>query len=124
MTEKWIEIEKIVADKKVYEKGVEDYKQEFMSGKNISLITVVKHPKINLYAVLDGHHRFWAQKELGINRIKCVVIHDFVGPLFYFTKEGYLQPTPLFTKHVRVPFKKLKKFLEEFIREPEKLKKI
>lgn len=124
MAEKWIEIEKIVADKKVYKKGVESYKKEIISGKNIRLITVVKHPKINLYAVLDGHHRFWAQKELGKSRIKCTVIHDFIGPLFFFTKEGYLQPTPLFTEYVRVPFKKLKRFLEEFIKEPEKLRNL
>lgn len=122
MPEEWINITEIVADKKVYGKGVENYKHSLKSGKDVGSIVVVKHPEKKMYAVLNGHHRYWAQKEMNIKKIKCSVIHDFVGPLFFFTKEGYLQPTPLFTKYVRVPFKKMKKYLEEFLKNPEKLK--
>lgn len=122
MHEEWINITEIVADKKVYGKGVENYKHSIKSGKDVGSIVVVKHPEKKMYAVLNGHHRYWAQKEMNIKNIKCSVIHDFVGPLFFFTKEGYLQPTPLFTKYVRVPFKKMKKYLEEFLKNPEKLK--
>jgi len=122
MREEWIDIEEIVADRKVYGKGVEHYIQAIKSGKEIRPLLVVKHPKKNLYAVLDGHHRYWAQKETGVKNVKCIVILDSVGPLFFFTKEGYLQPTPLFTEYIRVPFKKMKNYLEEFLRSPEKLK--
>ena len=122
MREEWIDIAEIVADRKVYGKGVEDYIQAIKSGKEVGPLLVVKHPKRNLYAVLDGHHRYWAQKETGVKNVKCTVIRDTVGPLFFFTKEGYLQPTPLFTKYIRVPFRKMKGYLGEFLKNPEKLK--
>ncbi|MCK5631651.1 ParB-like nuclease domain-containing protein [Candidatus Bathyarchaeota archaeon] len=117
--QEWIDVKDIVADKKVYGKGVKEYIKAMKSGIDLRPIIVIKHPERELYAVLDGHHRYWAQKEVGILRIKCAVIHDLVGPLFFLTKEGYLQPTPLFTKHVRVPFLKLKVFLEKFLRDPD-----
>jgi hypothetical protein len=122
LPEEVLEIEKIIADRKVFEYGVDDYKNQIRAGKDVGVITVIKHPKRDLYAVLDGHHRFWAHKSLGTSLIKCVVIQDFIGPLFFFTKEGYLQPTALFTKHIRIPFKRVKQFLEDFIKDPDKLK--
>ena len=122
MREEWIDMGKIVADRKIYGKGVENYKLSIKSGKDLGAIVVVRHPRKNLFAVLDGHHRYWALKELGARKAWSIVIQDFVGPLFFFTKEGYLQPTPSFTKYVRVPFIKMKDYLEEFLRNPEKLK--
>jgi hypothetical protein len=118
-----IDIEKILADDKIYRKGVERYKKMIKSGKDPGTIVVVKHPEEELYAVLNGHHRYWAQKEMGVKEIKCAVVHDFIGPLFHLTKDGYLQPSPLYTQYIRVPFKKVRKYLEEFLKEPEKLKK-
>ena len=119
----WINIEKIVADEKIYHKGVKRYRKMIESGKDPGTIVIVKHPEKNLYAVLNGHHRYWAQKEMGIKEIKCAVVYDFIGPLFHLTKGGFLQPSPLYTQYIRVPFKKVRNYLEEFLNEPEKLKK-
>jgi hypothetical protein len=119
--QEWIDIGLIVADKKVYGKGVGDYVQAVKSGVDLRPIIVIKHPSSDLYAVLDGHHRYWAQKKAGLQRIKCAVIYDLIGPLFLMTKEGYLQPTPLFTKHIRIPFFKTKDFLERFLKDPNRV---
>ncbi len=117
-----IETELIVADKKVHYEGVQRYKDKIESGQDVGTIVVVKHPKKKLYAVLDGHHRYWAQKELGISKIQCAVVQDLTGILFFFTEEGLLQPTPLFTKYIRIPFEKVKNYLELFLNDPEKLR--
>jgi len=108
-----INVKKIIADKKVYHKGVERYKNILKSGRDIGTIVVVKHPEKDLYTVLDGHHRFWALKEMRFNEIKCAVIQDPFGLLFDLAKDGYLQPTVELTQHFVVPFKK---FEEEFNR--------
>jgi hypothetical protein len=50
-------IDKIIADSKVSREGVEGYKQRIKDGEKVGLIIVVKHPKFDVYAVLDGHHR-------------------------------------------------------------------
>jgi len=110
-----ISIEKIVADSKVYSEGVKRYENKIRHGEDIGTIIVIKHPKKELYAVLDGHHRYWAQKEMGIKKIKCAVIRDHLGLLFSATEDGLLQPTKEFTKYVRVPFKKIENHLYEFL---------
>jgi len=110
-----ISIEKIVADSKIYSEGVKRYENKIRHGEDIGTIIVIKHPKKELYAVLDGHHRYWAQKEMGIKKIKCAVIRDHLGLLFSATEEGLLQPTKEFTKYVRVPFKKIENHLYEFL---------
>ena len=109
-----ISVEKIIADKKIYREGVERYKNILKSGKEIGTIVVVKHPKEDLYAVLDGHHRFWAFKEMKFDEIKCAVIQDSLGILFNLTKDGYLQPMPEFTQYFIVPMKKFEEQLNEF----------
>jgi hypothetical protein len=111
----YISIKKIVADSKVYSEGVKKYENRIRNGDDIGTIIVIKHPKKELYAVLDGHHRYWAQKEMGIKEIKCAVIQDYFGLLFSVTKEGLLQPTKEFTKYLRVPFKKIENYLYEFL---------
>jgi len=117
-----IKTELIVADRKIHHEGVQHYKDKIKSGQDVGTIVVIKHPKKKLYAVLDGHHRFWAQKELGRSKISCAVVRDSTGILFFFTEEGLLQPTPLFTKYIRIPFEKLKNHLELFLNEPEKMR--
>jgi hypothetical protein len=77
---------------------------------------VVKHPHENLYAVVDGHHRFFAQIEFGVTTINCAVIPDFIGFMFYLTKDGWLQPPPTFTKHVRVPLLEFQQTLDQSVR--------
>jgi hypothetical protein len=130
-------ISEIIADTKVDPDGVKRYKEWLSAGKQLRPIVVVKHPHKNLYAVVDGHHRFFAQLEFGIPAIQCAIIHDFIGFMFHLTKEGWLQPHPTFTKHVRVPILEfhqkldqslnrelrtnMKQFLVNFHQNPEKL---
>jgi len=122
-----INAEKIIADMKVYLRGVDRYKEMLKQGKDLGTIIVVKHPREDLFAVLDGHHRFIAQKESGIKEINCAIIGDFSSFLFHMTKDGWFQPSPEITQYLRVPILQfqddLKKFLKEFLENPEIFKK-
>jgi len=117
-----IPVKKIVADRKVSEEGVERYKRLYKDKVDVGAIIVVRHPKKDLYAVLDGHHRFWALKELGAKTIKCAVIQDYYGLTFLMAKRGFYQPAPEFTKHLRVPIlswgEGLLTYLEAFKKDP------
>jgi len=108
-----ISIKKITADRKVYPEGVERYKSMLKLGRDIGTIVVVKHPEKDLYAVLDGHHRFFALKEMKFNKIKCAVIQDPFGILFNLTKDGYIQPIPELTQYLVVPLKRFEEQLNE-----------
>ena len=117
----FILIKKIVADLKVDLDGINRIIFEIESGKDIKAIVIVKHPKKDYYAVLDGHHRFWAYKILGYEKIKCAIIEDFFGIGFHLTKNGIFQPDPKITKYIRVPLKRIYKYLMDFIEEPESI---
>lgn len=116
-----ISLEKIVADEKVDLEGVQRFINEIESGENIKAIVVVKHPKREFYAVLDGHHRFWAQKKLGFTKINCAVVEDFFGLGFKMTKDGMFQPDPKITKYIRIPLKRFYSYINNFIKNPEKV---
>jgi hypothetical protein len=109
-------IEVIVADTKVDPNGVTRYKTQLSAGKQLRPIVVVKHPHENLYAVVDGHHRFFAQVEFGVTTVNCAVIPDFIGFMFHLTKDGWLQPHPTFTKHIRVPLLEFQQKLDQSVR--------
>ena len=108
-------VEKIVADSKVSRKGIEFYKQKISSNQSINPIIVVKHPKKDLYAVLDGHHRYYAYLELGKTQIKCALAGNYSSVLFYLIEHGYFQPSPQLTEGLRQPAIKLHKNLKEFL---------
>jgi ParB-like chromosome segregation protein Spo0J len=120
-----IAIDKIIADTKVSREGVEYYKKKIEANEPIDPIVVVKHPRLDVYAVLDGHHRYYACKELGKETINCALAEDYSSLIFYLTEHGYLQPSTEITEHLRLPAKKmhenLKQFLEDFLDE-EKIK--
>jgi hypothetical protein len=40
------------------------YQKRIQNGEKIGPLIVVKHPNFDLYAVLDGHHRYYALLEL------------------------------------------------------------
>jgi hypothetical protein len=101
-----IPVKMIVADKKVYKEGVEHFVKALKAKEDVGTIVVVKHPKKRLFAVLDGHHRFWAQKEFGVKIISCAVIQDYTGLTFLLTQKGFYQPSPEITKNLRAPIKK------------------
>jgi len=112
-----LQISKIVCDEKVDP----DYVQHLIikGGKlPAKPIVVVKHPKKEVYAVLDGHHRFWAAKLSGVKTIPAAVVDDYDGLLFELTKSGSLQPPPEFTKYIRVPIKLFVDYIAEFLRNP------
>ncbi len=113
-------IEKLVADSKVSRQGVEIYKRKIAEKEKISPIIVVKHPRKDLYAVLDGHHRYYAYLELGRKEIPCALAGDYSSVIFYLTEHGYFQPSREFTDGFRQPVislhKNLKQFLANFIK--------
>ena len=117
----YIITKQIVADIKVDLDGVNRLINQIESGRELKAIVIVKHPKKEYYAVLDGHHRFWAQKILGYNKIKCAVIEDIFGIGFHLTKNGIFQPDPKITKYIRIPLKRIYSYIAEFIDEPEKI---
>ena len=120
-----IAIDKIIADPKVSREGVEYYKKKIEANEPVDPLVVVKHPHLDVYAVLDGHHRYWAYKELGKEKVSCALAEDYSSVIFYMTEHGYLQPSAEATQRLRLPAKKmhenLKQFLEDFLDE-EKIK--
>ncbi len=107
-------VEKIVADTKVSREGIETYKEKIRKNEEMDPLIVVKHPRKDIYAVLDGHHRYYAYVELGKKKIDCAVAGDYSNVVFYLTENGYLQPTAQFTKNIRRPVRKLHENLKAF----------
>jgi hypothetical protein len=108
-------IEKLVADSKVSRKGIAIYKEKILANQKINPIIVVKHPRKDLYAVLDGHHRYYAYLELNKKEVNCALAGDYSSVIFYITQYGYLQPTPEFTEGVRLPVIRLHQNLKQFL---------
>lgn len=117
----YIPIEKIVVDEKVVDEGVTRYEKIIESGEELKPIIVIKHPKEDYYAVLDGHHRFWALVAQELTEAPCVVINVYTNLQFKMTQKGYFQPSPLFTKYVRIPVKRFQEYMKNFIQNPKSL---
>ncbi|MGD0805787.1 MAG: ParB/RepB/Spo0J family partition protein [Candidatus Bathyarchaeia archaeon] len=111
-------IEKIVCDENIDD----DYAQKLteVDASKFTPIIVIKHPKRELYAVLDGHHRFKAARLRGLKTIKAVVVDDYVGLGFELTRQGVFQPTAEFTRYVRIPLKSLILYMQGFLFDTEK----
>jgi hypothetical protein len=108
-------LEKLTADPKVSRQGVEFYKQKIAHKEKLRPIIVVKHPHKDTYAVLDGHHRFYAYKESGIKKVNCALAGDYSSVIFYLTEHGYFQPSPEFTEGIRQPAIQLHENLKQFL---------
>jgi hypothetical protein len=108
-------IEKLVADSKVSRRGIDVYKKKIQENHKVNPIIVVKHPRKDLYAVLDGHHRYYAYLELNKKDVDCALAGDYSSVVFYLTQHGYLQPTPEFTEGVRQPVIRLHQNLKQFL---------
>jgi hypothetical protein len=119
-------MDKIVADPKVSPEGVELYKTKIKNGEKLKPIIVVKHPEHDVYAVLDGHHRYYAYLELGKKEITCALAGDFSGVFFYMTEHGFFQPNPEAKEPIREPEMKfhdnIQQFLHNFLKDPSKTK--
>ena len=114
-----VTIDEIVADTKVSPEAIEMYKQKIKNGEKIAPIIVVKHPKFDVYAVLDGHHRYYAYLELGKKQVNCALAGDFSSVIFYMTEHGYFQPKPLDKEEKE----KSGLHLHNFLKDPEKVGK-
>lgn len=115
-----IDVKKICASPKIYKNGVDKYKEKILAGEAIRPIVVLKHPQEDLFAVLDGHHRFYAFSEIGAKDIEAAVIRSNKF-LFDRTKEGWLQPTPRMTKFIRIPAMVFTRYVNNFVKNPKKV---
>jgi protein-tyrosine phosphatase len=93
-------IEKIIADTKVHRQIVEAH--ALANGESILPIVVIKNPGKDIYAVLDGHHRYYACLELGIKEMKCAFAGDFSGLVFLMARYGFFQPAAEITEYILV----------------------
>ena len=118
-------IERIVADTKVDQEAIEMYKKKIQNGDKIAPIIVVKHPKFDVYAVLDGHHRYYALLESGKKEVNCALAGDFSSLMFYMTEQGYFQPKPETKeenqKKIIHLHENVQDFLQNFLKNPDKL---
>ncbi|UCC93139.1 MAG: ParB N-terminal domain-containing protein, partial [Thermoplasmata archaeon] len=105
-------------DEKVDEDHVARIGEGGMDPATMRPIVVIKHPKEEVFSVLDGHHRFRLIRDMGCETIRAAVVDDYVGLGFFLTKKGVFQPTPEFTKYVRVPIKRFVFSMTEFLRDP------
>jgi hypothetical protein len=112
-----LQVEKIVCDENVDDDYVQRLAERDVS--KFKPIVVIKHPDKELYAVLDGHHRFKAAQLKGLKTIRAAVVDDYTGLGFEFTKKGIFQPSAEFTKYVRVPLKEFMVYMRDFLFEIE-----
>ena len=119
-------IEKLVADTKVDPEAIEMYKKKIENGEKIAPLIVIKHPKFDLYAVLDGHHRYYALLESGKKKVDCALAGDFSRVVFYMTEHGYFQPKPQTKeenqKKIIHLHEDVQDFLHNFLKDPNKAK--
>jgi len=109
-------VSKIIADCKIYTKGVELYKKRIQQEKHIKPIVLVKHPEKDKYAVLDGHHRFYAFVESGSDEIDCSIIKTSNKAIFNGVKKGRFQPPhPLIRKYLHIPIQRILYKIKDFI---------
>jgi len=119
-------IDKLVADTKVDPEAIEMFKK-IENGVKIAPLIVVKHPKFDAYAVLDGHHRYYAFLELGKKEVDCALAGDFSSLMFYMTEHGYFQPKPETKEENQKKtinlHENVQDFLQNFLKDPNKLQK-
>jgi hypothetical protein len=120
-------IDKIVADTKVDPEAIAMYKKKIENGEKIAPLIVIKHPKFDVYAVLDGHHRYYALLELGKKKVDCALAGDFSSIIFYMTEHGYFQLKPQTKeenqKKIIHLHENVQDFLQNFLRDPDKVRK-
>jgi len=108
---------KVVADTKVSRVIVDRYVQKIKEGVELEPIIVFKQSKVDLFAVVDGHHRYQAYIQCEKKEVNCAL--EGVIPYFIFNiiRRGFLQnkskrggnPVPA---HERV-FKMIRKFFKQ-----------
>ena len=69
-------IEKSLLTQKSMPEAIEMYKKKIQNREKMAALIVVKHPKFDVYAVLDRHHRYYALLELGKKEVNCALAKD------------------------------------------------
>ncbi|NIP35236.1 MAG: ParB N-terminal domain-containing protein [Thermoplasmata archaeon] len=116
-----IPVKMVLSDEKVDEDHAARIGDGGFDPKSMRPIVVIMHPKVEAYAVLDGHHRFHIVQGMGFETIRAAVVDDYVGLGFYLTKKGVFQPTPEFTKYIRVPLKRFVWWMTAFLKDPQSI---
>lgn len=113
-----IPVELVVSDDKVDAEHVARIGEGGLDPSTMRPIVVIRHPKEKVYTVLDGHHRFSLIREMECDTVRAAVVDDYVGLGFFLTNKGVFQPTPEFTKYVRIPLKRFIWWMTDFLRDP------
>jgi hypothetical protein len=77
------------------------YKRRIANGETILPIIVLKNPGKEIYAVLDGHHRYCACLDLGMKEMTCAYAGNFSGLVFTMARYGFFQATEV-TEYILV----------------------
>ena len=109
-------IDKLVADTKVSQEAIALYRQKIKNGQKIAPLIVVKHPRFDVYAVLDGHHRYYALLETGKKMVDCALAGDFSSVMFYLTEHGFFQPNLGAKGEMEKPVLQLHENIQEFLK--------
>lgn len=113
-----IPVSQVVSDEKVDEGHAARIGEGGLDPETMRPIVVIKHPREEVYAVLDGHHRFSFVRGRGCDEVRAAVVDDYVGLGFHLTSRGVFQPNPEFTRHVRVPLKRFVWWMTAFLKDP------
>ena len=92
---------KVKADTNVHRQIVECYRCKIANGESVLPIVVIKNPGKDIYAVLDGRHRYHARVclEWGIREMKCAFAGDFSSLVVLVARYGFFQSSGEITEY-------------------------
>ncbi len=110
-----IPMDQIICDEKVDHNYIHHLEEKIDEVRSIKPIVVVKHPREESYAILDGHHRFWVMKHRGVKTVRAAIVDDYFGLGFTLAISGKLQPPLKLTRYIKVPIKRFVEYIENFL---------
>ena len=90
---------KVIADTNAHRQIVECYRCKIANGESILPIVVIKNPGKDIYAVLDGHYRYYACLESVIEEMKCAFAGDFSSLVVLAARYGFFQSAGEITEY-------------------------
>lgn len=117
---RWVRMDEIECDSVVHIPKVRKFIELLKEGKRFPPIQAIRHPlypEVRKYAVLNGHHRYFAYKALGRKRIQVIVIEGGTyGVLYELTKRGVFQVNDKYQAFIRNPVEKWfrKRFIKDY----------
>ena len=112
-----VPIEKIIADSKFYPNIVDHYKQRIREKGYVLPVIVIKHSKDDLYVVVDGHHRYYANVQLGKKLLDCALLGIFPDSIFYLATHGFFQAKPVKSGHRKIMFRFTRHLFKLFLKQ-------